>query len=181
MKSKLLFVTSNENKCREVQEILQCPIKMVDVDLEEVQTTDLNTLIRHKANQAYAHVQVPVLVEDTSLYFHAWNGLPGPLIKWFLKSMGTENLVKALSSFQNKSAEAITCLGFADGNQVHLFEGKISGTIVPPRGENGFGWDTIFQPDGYDLSFAEMASEQKSAISMRKQAVAQLEIFLRGR
>ena len=72
-----------------------------------------------------------MIVEDTSLYFNAWNKLPGPLIKWFLEGMGLEGLVKALSPFEDKSAHAVCCLALTDdGKNIHFFEGKMNGLIV---------------------------------------------------
>ena len=66
------FVTSNQNKVREIREILQVPTESISLDLDELQTTDLDELITHKLMQAYQYVQQPVFVEDTALYFSAW-------------------------------------------------------------------------------------------------------------
>jgi len=175
----LHFVSSNANKCRELQSILERPLKRIDLDCEELQTTDLHSLISHKLRQAYSHVKTPVVVEDTSLYFSAWNELPGPWIKWFLKNMGTEGLVSALSRFPDKSAKAVCCMGYtADGESLHFFEGHVSGNICPEQGNNGFGWDVIFKPEGYTQTFGEMTSEQKHELSMRGMAAQKLKEFL---
>ena len=149
------------------------------MDLPELQTTDLKELVEYKVRQAYASVKAPVLVEDTSLYFSAWDQLPGPLIKWFVKHLGLEGLVRALSPFEDKSGRAVCCLGYTeDGETVHYFEGEIRGHIVSPRGTQGFGWDVIFQPEGQDRTFAEMTLVEKQAISMRRLAANRLNAFL---
>ena len=180
MHSPLYFASSNPNKVREFSDLLQIPIEMIEIDLDELQTTDLDLLLKHKIQQAYEKIQAPVIVEDTSLFFHAWNRLPGPLIKWFLKELGVKQLVQALSSFEDKTAEAVCSIGYTDGETFHLFEGAIEGKIVMPRGDLGFGWDSIFQPEGSLLTFSEMSSAQKNKISMRHKALVQFKIFLGG-
>ena len=127
----LHFVTSNPNKFRELFELLECNLNRVELDLQEIQTTDLHELVKFKLRQAYEQVQAPVIVEDTSLYFEAWNELPGPLVKFFLKNLGLYGMVRVLDEFNNKSASAACCLGFTkDGKSMHLFEGKVKGVIV---------------------------------------------------
>ena len=103
---KLHFATSNSNKLRELSSLLEHELISVPLDLEEIQTTDLHELLKFKLNQAYEELHAPVIVEDTSLYFDAWNELPGPLIKLFLAGMGLEGIVQALSPFEEA---AINC------------------------------------------------------------------------
>ena len=120
-----------------------------------------------------------IIVEDNGLYIESLNGLPGPLIKWFMKSLDNDGLYKITESFDNKKAEAKVIIGvsFEDG-KVDFFDGSIEGTIVSPRGENGFGWDKIFMPNGFDKTFAEMKPEEKNEISMRKVAFQKLKDYL---
>jgi non-canonical purine NTP pyrophosphatase (RdgB/HAM1 family) len=118
-----------------------------------------------------------LIVEDTSLYIEDLKSLPGPLIKWFLKTLGEEGIFNLLKD--NYKAEAKTIIGYAKNkDDIYFFEGSIKGSIVSPRGSNGFGWDKIFQPDGYDKTFAEMTKEEKSEISMRSIATLKLKEFL---
>ena len=175
----LHFVTSNHNKFRELSELLEGNISRVELDLQEIQTTDLHELVKFKLRQAYKHVKAPVIVEDTSLYFEAWNELPGPLVKYFLKNIGLSGMVRALGEFNNNSASAACCLGFTkDGKSMHLFEGKVKGNIVEPRGSQHFGWDAIFLPSGYQRTFGEMSSQEKHQISPRGAAVKKFKHFL---
>ena len=179
MPTPLHVVTSNAKKYRELVELLGVPLIQVDIELEEIQTTHLRTLLTHKLKQAYQQVAGAVLVEDTSLYFEACQELPGTLIKWFTQNLGLEGVVKALSPFENTQATAICGLGYTkDGQTTRFFEGRLQGHIVSPRGTNGFGWDQIFQPLGYAQTLAEMPTEEKHRISMRQQAVAQLKHYL---
>ena len=151
----------------------------IELDLQEIQTTDLHELVKFKLSQAYEQVQEPVIVEDTSLYFVAWNELPGPLIKFFLENMGLSGIVKALQEFKDFSAIANCCLGFTeDGKSMQLFEGKIKGVIVNPRGSQNFGWDAIFLPEGHQQTFGEMSSKEKHQISPRCVAAKKFNHFL---
>ena len=173
------FVTSNPNKFRELSKQLELNLSRIDLDLQEIQTTDLHELVKFKLRLAYEHVQSPVIVEDTSLYFEAWNKLPGPLVKFFLKNIGLSGMVRALDEFSNNSATAACCLGFTkDGEIMHLFEGKVKGNIVEPRGSQHFGWDAIFLPVGYHRTFGEMSSQEKHQISPRGTAAKKFKDFL---
>ena len=179
MHSPLYLASSNSNKVREFRDLLQIPLETIKIELEELQTTDLQILLQHKLQQAYEKIQAPVIVEDTSLYFNAWNRLPGPLIKWFLQEMGVKQLVEALSSFEDKTARAVSSIGYTDGGErYYYFEGAIEGRIVMPRGDLGFGWDSIFQPEGSSLTFSEMRFEEKNQHSMRYKALQQFRKFL---
>ena len=175
----LHFVTSNPNKFRELSELLECNLSRTELDLQEIQTTDLRELVKFKLRHAYVNVQAPVIVEDTSLYFEAWKGLPGPLVKYFLKNIGLSGMVRALDEFNNNSASTSCCLGFTkDGKSMHLFEGKVKGNIVEPRGSQHFGWDSIFLPTGYRQTFGEMSSQEKHQISPRGVAAKKFKSFL---
>jgi non-canonical purine NTP pyrophosphatase (RdgB/HAM1 family) len=92
-----------------------------------------------------------------------------------MKTIGNEGLADIAAKLENTTAQAKTIIGYAGSrDDVHFFEGAIEGQIVAPRGENGFGWDAIFQPVGSDRTFAEMAAEEKNGFSMRKLAAEQL-------
>ena len=174
----LPFVTSSAGKLEEAQAILPLPLQGVALELEELQTFDLEALVRHKAAQAFRRLGAPLLVEDTSLGFRAWGGLPGPFIKFFLAGLGPGGLSRALEPGGDMAAEAICGVGYHDGWRLRYFEGRAKGRIVAPRGEGGFGWDAIFLPEGSERTFAEMKPEEKHARSMRGQALRRLAEFL---
>ena len=78
----------------------------------------------------------------------------------------------------NDKAEAKVIIGYSeDGSEPRFFEGSVKGRIVSPRGDMGFGWDPIFQPDGYNKTFAEMNEEEKNSLSMRKIALQGLKDY----
>jgi non-canonical purine NTP pyrophosphatase (RdgB/HAM1 family) len=177
----LYFVTSSEDKVKEASLVLPLPMKRIEVELHEIQTTDLEAIVRFKAEQAWRHVRAPVIVEDTALRFLAWQQLPGPFIKHFVENLGLLGIVDALSPSKDWRAEAITGVGYCVGGEVHYFEGRVKGLIVLPMGREVFGWDAIFRPQGSGRTYAEMSREEKAAQSMRTLALRKLAAFLAER
>lgn len=175
MKNEITFITGNTHKLEEAQSMVPCLVGKA-VDLPEIQSMTPQEVIEAKLIAAEPRISGGYVVEDTSLSIDSMGGLPGPLIKWFLQSVGVEGLADMASrSGESVAAEAITMIGYSDEHgEKRYFTGVVKGTIITPRGETGFGWDTIFIPDGYKETFAEMSSEQKNKISMRKKAFAQL-------
>jgi non-canonical purine NTP pyrophosphatase (RdgB/HAM1 family) len=174
----IFFITGNKDKLREVRELLP-NVQGIDLDLTEIQEIDAKRIIRAKLAEAQKSHTGAFIVEDTSLYLDEMNGLPGPLVKWFVKSIGIEGIYKLTEACKSTRATARTLIGYADEDgSVHFFEGAISGTLVPPRGTNGFGWDAIFQPEKSSKTFAEMSQEEKNQFSMRRLAVEDLQRHL---
>lgn len=177
--STITFVTGNKNKLKEVQQLLGEKVTNHALDLLEVQGT-YEEIITHKAHGAAEAIKGPVMVEDTALEFEAWGELPGPYIKWFLANLGPDGISKMLEGFENKSANAVCTVGFCEGPgaEVKIFQGKTHGKIVPPRGPQTFGWDCTFQPDDYDLTYAEMTKDLKNSISHRGKAMGKFADYL---
>ena len=184
----LYFITSSKNKFVEARAILG-DIEQLDIDLPEIQDIDSKNIIRAKLLEALKHKRgglassqlgrSGLIVEDTSLHFNCLNGLPGPLIKWFLGALKNDGLFKIVERFGDDRVEAKTIIGYAQNEkEIYFFEGSARGRIVAPRGETNFGWDPIFLPDGYDKTFAEMSREEKNKISMRRLALNKLKKFL---
>jgi inosine triphosphate pyrophosphatase len=172
----LHFLTGNRNKFIEAKAVLG-ELLQLELELPEIQDIDPHNIIRHKLNAARAHHQGSFIVDDTSLCLECLNGLPGPLIKWFLETIGTKGLVNLTEALGNSRAEARCMIGYYGDNEIQFFEGIVRGRIVQSRGQR-FGWDPIFQPDGFEKTFAEMAGEEKNAISHRRKALEQLKNFL---
>ena len=84
---KITLVTGNKHKAKEVERILNIPLEIKEIELDEIQEINLEKVALHKLNQAYELVKEPVIVDDVSVEIDAWNGFPGPLIKWLLKSV----------------------------------------------------------------------------------------------
>lgn len=180
---KLYFVTGNKGKYDEFCSILKtvAQVEMLDSDIPEIQSLDPKEVLKEKSIVASnMHPGKKILVEDTSLTFEAMNNkLPGPFIKWFQKTFDYDELYN-LCKAQNKfGATATVTIGYYDGEAFEFFKGTIEGTITSPKGTNGMGWDQIFIPKGHDKTFAQMTSEEKNSISMRKQALEKLKSFLK--
>ena len=173
----LHFITGNKGKFAEVKVYIPDLVQL-DIELPEIQELDPHKILQTKLDEAAHHHKDELIVDDTSLSLVCLNGMPGPLIKWFLKAFGNKGLYDLTVKLGNTKAIASTVIGYSNnGGKPQFFEGSISGTIVEPQGPQGFGWDPIFQPDGYDQTFAQMWQE-KNLISMRKIAVLKLKEYL---
>jgi inosine triphosphate pyrophosphatase len=179
----ITFVTGNAKKLEEFTRILGSgfphTITANGLDLPEYQGTP-EEVCREKCLEAARRVRGPVIVEDTCLCFTALGGLPGPYIKWFLTALGPDGLPRLLADWEDKSAHALCMFGYSagEGAPVRLFEGRTDGSIVTPRGKRDFGWDPVFQPDGFQLTYAELEADIKNSISHRGRAMEKLKKFL---
>lgn len=180
------FVTGNQKKLEEVQAIIgekagAVPFKIeaVAVDLPELQGEPAD-ITKEKCRRAAEVVGCPVIVEDTSLCFNALNGLPGPYIKWFLQKVGHDGLNRMLAGFDDKTAYAQCIFGYSEGPGCEpiTFVGRTSGRIVPARGLPDFGWDPVFEPEGFEHTYAEMDKAMKNSISHRYKALDKLRRYL---
>ena len=172
MTKEITLITGNENKVKEFERLLGFKLSHQKIDLPEPQTTDVKRVAREKATKAYGLLGKACLVDDTGLTIHAWGELPGALIRWFLDNVGSEGIVKMLGEDTSRVATVTTGLGYCDENGPRVFVGKVHGEIAQsPRGDNGFGYDPIFIPDGMSKTFAEMSDTEKDTCSMRKRAV----------
>jgi len=175
--SELYFITGNDNKFLEVQKIIP-NIKQLKLDLDEIQELDAKKIIEHKLFEAKKQYSGAFVVEDTSLYLECLKGLPGPLIKWFLQTIGNQGLYELTIKLKNDKAEARTLVGYYSRGKIRYFQGIVKGRIVSPRQSN-FGWDAIFIPEGYSEVMGEMDTEDKNDISMRGQAFRKLNDYLK--
>jgi non-canonical purine NTP pyrophosphatase (RdgB/HAM1 family) len=175
MLDHVALITGNEGKAREYATMLGIDVSAVKEDLVEIQSLDVVEVVKHKVQDAYSKLRVPVLVDDTGLVLNAWNGLPGALVAWFLGSVGAQGILDMAAGVTDRAATVTTALGYADSTGVQVFTGTVQGTLTTERrGDGGFGYDSIFMPANSDLTFAEMSGEQKNAISHRRLAVEEL-------
>jgi XTP/dITP diphosphohydrolase len=175
----IYFITSNQNKVKEAQEILKKKINKANLDIPEIQSLNVEEVVKDKARKAYKKIKMPVLVEDTGLYIESLNNFPGALVKWMLGTIGNEGICSLLKNEKNRKISAKTCYCLYNGKNFHIFVGVSNGTLPQnPKGKSDFGWDSIFVPTGYTKSFAEMSMEEKNLISMRKIALEKLKHFL---
>lgn len=170
----LTFITGNLNKVTWTKRYMHIPIAHKKLDLLEIQSLDPKKVVEHKVKQAYELLKKPVLVEDTSLTISAWGRLPGPFIKYFLEEIGNDGICKLLTD-PDRSAVASVTYGIYDGKNVQFFEGTVNGSISEvPRGNNGFGWNDIFIPEGYNKTYAEMTDNELDEINLRRIALEKM-------
>ncbi len=174
---EIIFVTGNDHKFREFQNKLkEFELKRENVDLTEIQG-DSEEIIKHKAKEAFRILKKPCLVEDTSFGFRAWNYLPGPYAKDFHKKIGVENFYNLLK--EDKFAKATTYIAYTKSEEeIIIVKGEVRGEIVKQRIDNGFNFDRIFVPEGYEKTFSEMTIEKKNEISQRGKAIDELKKVL---
>ena len=177
----LYFATSNKQKVAEARDILKLPIEEASLELDEIQSLNLEEIVVHKARQAYEQLKKPVFVDDVGFDVNAWNGFPGPFIKFLLEAGGNEMILNMMSGFDNKKVTTICSIEFHDGSQVHVFQGFVEGELVnKPRG-HGWGFEPIFKPLDSDMTWAEMSEDMKNTLSHRFRALEKFKEYLRER
>lgn len=201
------IATTNTGKLAEFSRLLGRPIKGTKLAIPELQPEDrhyagmssgaylevVRDIAEAKARAAFQlNGNKPVLVEDSSLFLDCMEGLPGPLVKAFCRDGGLLRMCReahdpAARGIPNPRAVAVVALAAWNGvdEKPQTWIGAIEGTVATkPRGQNGFGWDSIFIPNdqpemvGWGCSeprtFAEMTNDEKDSLSMRKLAVKEL-------
>ncbi len=187
---KLVFATHNQHKLRELQQIIKNDIQLISLDdlnySTEIEETG-NTLVENallKARFIYERYSISTFADDTGLEIDALNGAPGVYSARFAgeDKNAVNNMNKVLDLMKgltNRKARFKTVIALVLNGKEFLFEGVVEGNILEtPVGTNGFGYDPIFQPMGYSISFAQMDSETKNKISHRGKAVEKLVSFL---
>lgn len=179
---KIRFVSKNKFKIQEIQTILSplgIEVLPIEHPIEEIQTEDVNKLVRDKLLKAFKLTGKPVLVEHTGLYIEYLNGFPGGLTQIFWDKLQADKFSEIFGNSDNNLVTAKTIIGFCNSQKIELFEGAIEGKIAQePRGPRDFQWDCIFIPQGFEQTFAEMG-DKKNEISMRKIAFEKLTGYLK--
>lgn len=175
---KIYFATGNSGKADEAQKILGLEVKIADLELDEIQELDLKKIVRHKLTQAYEKLKFPVIVDDVSLELDAWDGFPGPFVK-FMHKNDTGHFLHIIRNETNRNATLIATIGYHDGAGAHFFTGKLRVMIAKKSlGENGWGLDPILIPEGKKLTFAQMPDGEKNSDSHRARALKMFKKFL---
>ena len=191
---RIVLATRNPGKVAELRALLaDLPVELVSTaeidgapDVEEDAPT-LRGNAEKKARALWAHTGLPSLADDTGLEVDALGGAPGVYSARFAgpeadAEANRRRLLRDLDGEADRTARFRTVLAFADGDEVHFFDGVCEGTITTAeRGDGGFGYDALFQPDGDTRTFAEMPAEAKNAISHRGRALQHFARYLRER
>ncbi len=186
----LVFASNNEHKIKEINSLLGSSFKLLDLhdvniteDIpEEEPLIEGNAL--SKARYVFKATGMDVFADDTGLEIEALNGLPGVHSARFAgenkdSSANIEKVLSMLGNSQNRSARFRTVIALILDKKEYLFEGVVTGTIIgEKRGDEGFGYDPIFMPDGKNRTFAEMGLTEKNTVSHRARAFEKLKTFL---
>jgi XTP/dITP diphosphohydrolase len=190
--NKLVFATNNAHKLAEVRAILEPKFTIVGLnDLncnddipETAETLEGNALL--KARYIHDKFGLDCFADDTGLEVDELGGRPGVYSARFAGEdhNSCNNMCKVLTLLEdktNRKARFRTVIALISGGKTLSFEGKIDGNITKlARGNSGFGYDPIFVPEGYLLSFAQLSAEEKNRISHRALAVKKLIDYLKG-
>jgi XTP/dITP diphosphohydrolase len=191
--TKLVFASNNQGKLREIQSLLANNFQLrtlKDCGITEELPEPFFTFQENawsKANYVFEKTGENCFAEDSGLVVPALDGAPGV---WSARYAGepsndennNQKLLASIKNISNKSAyyQAVICLILL--GQTHYFEGKCWGHLTPaPKGDSGFGYDPLFIPDGYNITFAEKNPDLKNQISHRAKATIQLAAFLNKR
>ena len=175
----LVLVTGNANKAKQYELILGSPIEAVALDIDEIQSLDLKIILEAKARAAYSELKRPLIVDDVSYEIQELKGLPGPLVKWFVETIGPEGLCRLADQTKDRKVVARVGIGYCDQNGFQSFIGEASG-VVPQHaaGTGGFGWDAAMIQDGWEVTHAELSDEEYHKASIRKIALDALKTYL---
>ncbi len=188
---KLVFATNNHHKFKEIQHKIGAFIELLSLDeigfSEEIPETHM-TLEENAAEKAffiYHRFKMSCFVDDTGLEIDALSGKPGVLSARYAgkESVSENNIQKVLKELQgirNREAQFRTVIALVQKGNLITFEGRIRGVILDKkRGTMGFGYDSIFKPEGFDRTFAEMSLSEKNKISHRTIAINKLIQYLK--
>ena len=179
------FATSNLGKLSEAQKLLSnLGFEVVQLDrpypeiqgpdLEEVATFGIKWILKEK------EIEDAVMIEDSGLFVHGLSDFPGVYSKFVFTSIGCEGILKLLEEKDDRSAHFEAVIAYCEkGGEPHIFKGRVDGEIAyEPKGENGFGYDPIFVPEGEVRTFAEMQIQEKNQYSHRARALEKLADYL---
>ncbi len=189
---KLVFATNNKNKIIEVQQMLPPTIEIISLESigcfedipETADTIEENAIM--KANYVTRNYGYECFADDTGLEVDALNGEPGVFSARYAGEQRNSDdnmnkLIEALDDKTNRKAQFKTVIALNLNGKQHLFTGIATGEITLEKtGNQGFGYDPIFKPEGFDVTFAQLSLEEKGVISHRGKATAQLIAFLKN-
>jgi XTP/dITP diphosphohydrolase len=189
---KLIFATHNKNKFCEVKSMMPDHIELMSLDdigcyddiPETSKTIEGNALI--KSRFIKKKYKIDCFADDTGLEVDSLNNAPGVFSARYAgpECKSEDNISKLLSEMDqvtNRKARFKTAMSLSIGHQEHMFLGICNGNIIEsPRGNMGFGYDPIFQPEGFESTFSEMSLKQKSEIGHRGKAIRKLIDYLSG-
>ncbi|HNX88500.1 MAG TPA: non-canonical purine NTP diphosphatase [Paludibacteraceae bacterium] len=189
---KIVFATNNRHKSEEVKAILAEKAEifcLADIgcndDIPETGSTlEENAIL--KARYIYEKYNIPCFADDTGLEIDALNGRPGVYSARYAgepsnSAMNMQKVQLEMEGITNREAQFRTVIAYIENGDIQLFEGIVKGAIgVKPEGNGGFGYDPLFIPEGYDMSFASLSPEVKNTISHRAIAMGKFTAYFQN-
>jgi XTP/dITP diphosphohydrolase len=173
--SSLYFVSTNHNKYLEIQSVLSkygIIVEFYKVLLVEIQSDSIEEIAIAKSKDAFAEISKPVIVEDDGLFIPELNDFPGQYSSYAYKTIGNNGILKLLSNSKHRSACFKSFFAFYDGTYSQSFAGEIEGKISDKITEGGWGYDPIFIPVGFDITFGQLQIQnRKIEVSHRAKAL----------
>ncbi len=171
---KIVLVTQNKHKIAELTPLFEeygLTFETTDLEKFEIRSYDVEKIALAAARHSYAILNRPVVVDDTGFFVSSLNDFPGSYAAYVLGTIGYQGVLKLLAGRDNRSARFMTAVAFYDGVTIKSFIGIMHGHISDhPSGEEGFGYDPIFIPEGFTRTYADLDLSEKVAISHRTRA-----------
>ncbi|HEX5904776.1 MAG TPA: RdgB/HAM1 family non-canonical purine NTP pyrophosphatase [Candidatus Nitrosocosmicus sp.] len=173
----LYFVTSNDNKFREIKELLNyCDsprlfLQHRKMKLKEIQSNSLEEVAKVKANHAFELIGDEVIVEDDGLFIESLNDFPGVYSSFVFDTLGNDGILDLLKNKKNRKATFKSIIAFYNGKTAKIFSGQVRGLISEYIFKEGWGFDPIFIPENMGIPFGQMDLNSKNKYSHRRLAL----------
>ncbi len=182
---KIVFVSRNPDKAREVKFILEkfgLAVEIVALEKVEIQADSSVEIAKESARELLPRMKAPFIVEDAGLYIPFLSGFPGPYSHYALGTIGCEGVLQLLGETDSRAAYFESSVAYANTRgHIETFLGRVNGSISREiRGKKGFGFDPIFIPVGSKKTFGEISLEEKSEISHRRRALEAFSVSFRA-
>jgi len=181
---KITFITTNKSKAEEINDVLKqygFEVERKDAEKKEDKDADMKAVAKSSAKELCEQLNIPLIVEDTGLFFKAYNNFPGSQPKFVFKGIGFDGIFRLLNG-KDQCAYFETVIAYCEpGSEPVCFDGKMEGMITQeifePQSEY-MPYDSIFIPVGAENPICKMTIEEKSALSQRGKATRKLGEYL---
>ena len=182
------MVCGNTGKIKEIRRYLYpmgYDLEILEGDFIEIQSETLEEVLYYglKRYEEDHELRDPFIKDDSGLFIDALSGFPGVYSSYVQKTVGNDGILSIMDGIEGRGATFRTVVGLRiPGSGTSLFRGECKGTIATgSHGDGGFGYDPIFKPEGEDLTFAQMSTDEKNSMSHRTRAIEGLMDYLKNR
>ena len=175
MTMKITFITGNQHKVKEAKGIFDnfgIKLEHADLGYPEIQG-ELVEVARYGAKHVAQRLGKPVIVEDAGIFIKALKWFPGTYSSYVQDTLGNKGILKLMSDVEDRYAEFRSAIGFCTPKtEPEIFLGAVRGSIVySEKGNNGFAYDPLFKPEGYEKTFGELSINEKNKFSHRRKSL----------